>query len=219
MAEQTTKVIVFRKLSGNTSEVFDWYDHYAKEGYIRFPSSDRKCITISGTRLSGVLAKPDDIKFIREQAAEKAKADAGYPVSKLKLRKYKVITLPQGLDWDHWEKEISNSRRNIKQVMDALSQYNLGGFKLPDSSTLKVSDYMMKVRDSMADAYLTYYRDLQDPTNRMKDDAVKAVEEYENERSAKKELKNNKAKPKKDDTKDSRPVEDETNDTTDQGGK
>jgi hypothetical protein len=181
----TRKIIVFRKISGDTNTALDWYDHYTKQGLQRFPASNHKCFSQSGNYLTGLMFDPKDIEFLREQAFEKAKKEAGLVTAKINLRDYRIVVLPQEVDWGHWDKEIKNSRRNIKQVMDALSQYNLGGFKLPDSSTLKVSDYMMTVRDAMVEAYPNMYlKEFEEPTDRMREDAAKLVEEHEAEKKA-----------------------------------
>lgn len=181
----TRKIIVFRKISGDTNTALDWYDHYTKQGLQRFPASNHKCFSQSGNYLTGLMFDPKDIEFLREQAFEKAKKEAGLVTAKINLRDYRIVVLPQEVDWDHWDKEIKNSRRNIKQVMDALSQYNLGGFKLPDSSTLKVSEYMMTVRDAMVEAYPNMYlKEFEEPTDRMREDAAKLVEKHEDEKKA-----------------------------------
>jgi hypothetical protein len=179
------KYIILRSLSGHTSEVWDTYDELVAEGYnYRLKDNQHGFRSVAGN-CKGVVAKAADVEFLKGQALEQAKRDAGLPLAECSLVEHYVMIIPHGIDFP-WAVEFKNIHRNKQQVLDALKGYTLGLTLPEEPPTMKNATWLQGLRDEQITLFSRYVHTLQQPTAEQTVEATALYEAYENKKASKK---------------------------------
>ena len=173
------KYILLRELRGQISEVLDQYDKLTKEGYVRcFENGSHTFKNLQG-RIKGVMAKPSDIEFLKEQAFSQAKVEAGLPLIDCGLVEHYLMILPHDIDFP-WVEELKNTSRGKTQILNHLrANYNLGVTLPTEEPTEKNATWLKKLREDNIKAYKRYVGALQEPTEEQHEQAATLLVEHE----------------------------------------
>jgi len=169
--ESPFKYIILRSVSGRINDMLEQYDKLQSEGYTYKVYGENTFRTIAGN-CRGLLAKPEDIAFLKEQATEQAKLEAGIPKLDCNIKEHYVLVMQHDIDFP-WKEELKNVQRNKKQVLDKLHTYNLGMSLPVETPSCGVPIWLQSLRERHVGLYSKYLPHLQSPTD---DDRVVAEE-------------------------------------------
>ena len=185
------KYIILRSLSGHISEVLDTYDKLYAEGYTyKFKDNKHGFRSVAGN-CKGVMAKATDVEFLKGQALEQAKRDAGLPLAECNLVEHYVMIIPYGIDFP-WAIEFKNIHRNKQQVLEALKGYTLGLTLPEEPPTMKNATWLNELRDKQIELFTRYVHTLQQPTAEQTEEATTLYEAHEAKKAKKNATKESK---------------------------
>jgi hypothetical protein len=161
--ESPHKYIIIRTISGRIQEMLEQYDDLRSQGYT-YKLQGKDGFKSSNNRIKGMLAKPEDIEFLKGQATEQAKREAGISLANCNLKEHYVLVLPYGIEFP-WKKELSNLSRNKKSILETLKGYNLGMAIDDEIPSCGVAPWLQSLRERHVGLFTRYFTDLQAPTD------------------------------------------------------
>ena len=169
--ESPHKYIIIRTLSGRINEFMRQYKDLTSKGYTYEVYGENTFRVLSGN-CKGVLAKPEDVEFLKDQALAKAKLEAGLPKLDCGLKEHYVLVMPHDIDFP-WKEELKNVQRNKKQILDKLYEYNLGMALPAEAPSCGVPIWLQSLRERHVGLYTRYISELQGISLEQKEEAAK----------------------------------------------
>jgi hypothetical protein len=160
--ESPHKYIILRQLRGRINALFEQYDDLQERGYTYKVYGGNTFSTLAGNH-RGILAKPEDVEFLKEQALAQAKLEAGIPKLDCGLKEHYVLLMPHDIDFP-WKEELKNVQRNKVQVLKSLNEHNLGMSLPAEPPSCGVPIWLQNLRERHVGLYTKYIPELQSPT-------------------------------------------------------
>ncbi len=161
--ESPHKYIILRTLNGRINALIEQYDDLRDRGYTYKVYGGNTFRMLSGNA-RGVLAKPEDVEFLKEQALAQAKLEAGIPKLDCGLKEHYVLLMPHDIDFP-WKEELKNVQRNKVQVLKSLNEHNLGMNLPAEPPSCGVPIWLQNLRERHVGLYQKYIPELQAPTD------------------------------------------------------